>query len=123
MLSDVYENLCRVLQDHATGRIQSRTGSDGGFTLYYPGPLTAMGREMPELYFVGTTPRKSSVVFYYFPLYMNEELAAKLDPGLMKLLKGKTCFHLKTWTPEIEKAIREAVTLGSECFDKIAVPV
>ena len=39
--------------------------------------------------------QKDFVGFYYMPVYMEPGVKKKLAPELVKLLKGKSCFHVK----------------------------
>jgi hypothetical protein len=60
---------------------------------------------VPGMYFASTAIRTSSVVFYFFPIYMNEKPFKEMAPNTIKLLKGKTCFHFKRIEEINEKEI------------------
>jgi hypothetical protein len=44
---------------------------------------------------------KAYASFHLMPLYMNDELTAKISPALKKRMQGKTCFNFKN-APEPE---------------------
>ncbi len=60
-----------------------------------PVPYGHDKRIVPGMYFASIAQRKDSVVFYFFPAYMNPDMPVHA-PALYKCLKGKTCFHFKT---------------------------
>ena len=60
--------------------------------------------------------QKGYVGFYFMPVYMNGPLKAKLSPALVKLLKGKTCFHVKKLDAALLTDIAEALRLGTSCY-------
>ncbi len=62
------------------------------------------------------TPQKDSVSFHYLPLYMNPSLKSKLAPALTKLLKGKTCFHIKSLDPSLVEHINTAIEEGTSFY-------
>jgi hypothetical protein len=59
-----------------------------------PVPYGYDKKMIPGMYFATIAQRKDSVVFYFFPSYMNPGLK-EVAPSLYKCLKGKTCFHFK----------------------------
>lgn len=62
--------------------------------------------------FVTAIVQGNYVGFYYMPIYCNPALAGSLSPALMKLLKGKACFHVKSLDKDLEKDIKEALDKG-----------
>ena len=60
--------------------------------------------------------QKGYVGFYYFPLYLDPRLQEQLSPRLRKLLKGKTCFHIKGIDEELERDIESALNIGKTYF-------
>lgn len=57
--------------------------------------------------------QKGYVGFYFMPAYIDSKLRKKLAPELLRLLKGKTCFHVKqldaSLLANIEFALHEGV--------------
>ncbi|NTW22170.1 DUF1801 domain-containing protein [Candidatus Falkowbacteria bacterium] len=76
------------------------------------------GRPRKEIAFAGLIIQKSYVGFYFMPTYANDELKKFFAPGLLKLLKGKSCFHIKELTPELQKEIEQALDLGWKRYEK-----
>jgi len=76
------------------------------------------GREHKELYFAGVIEQKSYVGFYYMPVYIESELKKFFAPELLKLLKGKSCFHIKSLDDSIYQQIKSALDKGVELYKK-----
>jgi hypothetical protein len=76
----------------------------------------AYGGKPTKLAMASLVMQKGYVGFYFMPVYMNDKLKAKLSPELLKLLKGKTCFHVKTLDAALLTDIAEALTLGTNCY-------
>ena len=60
--------------------------------------------------------QKGFVGFYYMPVYVEPGIEEKLSPELAKLLKGKSCFHVKALTPGVRDGIKSALELGVKRF-------
>jgi len=52
------------------------------------------------------------------PIYVEPELKEKLEPKLLKLLKGKSCFHIKSIDKELENEIFDALQKGYKLYEE-----
>jgi len=52
------------------------------------------------------------------PIYSDTDLKDVFKPELLKLLKGKSCFHIKKLNPELEMQIDFALKVGYELYKK-----
>lgn len=68
-------------------------------------------------YFASVVPKPKDVRLYYFPIYTHER-AFSISDELRKSLKGKSCFHIKKLSPEMEKEIEEMVKMGVELYER-----
>ena len=68
-------------------------------------------------YFASVMPKAKDCRLYYFPIYTHKD-EFSLSDDLQKTLKGKSCFHFKKLSPEMEKEIGEMVKTGVELYDK-----
>jgi hypothetical protein len=73
----------------------------------------AYGGKPTELNMASLILQKGYVGFYLSGI---PEMRKKLSPELLKLLKGKACFHLKTLDDGLRKGIKEALELGTNRF-------
>jgi len=62
--------------------------------------------------------QKGYVGFYFMPAYIDPGLRKKLAPALVKLLKGKTCFHVKQLDAAQLANIKFALEEGVKCYKK-----
>ena len=67
-------------------------------------------------YFASLIPKSKDVRLYFFPIYTHAD-AFTLSEELKKCLKGKSCFHIKKLSPELETEISEMVKTGVELYD------
>lgn len=92
--------------------MNARADIGGKYDLWSEKPIEAAGRKYDAMSFVSAVVQGNYVGFYYMPVYCNPALARSLSPALMKLLKGKACFHVKALDKDLEKDIKEALEKG-----------
>ncbi|MBM3152556.1 MAG: DUF1801 domain-containing protein [Chloroflexi bacterium] len=78
--------------------------------------LAIEGRKRKEVFFAAIIIQKSYVGFYFMPVYAEPEMKTVFAPELLKLLKGKSCFHVKSLTPELLGQIEGALKDGFELY-------
>jgi hypothetical protein len=76
----------------------------------------AYGGKPTEIAMASLILQKDFVGFYFMPIYLNPELKKSLAPTLLKLLKGKTCFHVKTIDEQLVADVTAALALGMKSF-------
>lgn len=99
-------------------RLQGRSASNKDFDLWSVRDLVVDGRPRKEVFFAGIRQQKSFVGFYFFPVYTDPALSGTLAPSLLKLLKGKSCFHLKTLDGGLLAQVRTALEVGLDDYRK-----
>lgn len=77
------------------------------------GTIEAMqGKQKVDgFYFASTVVKPKDIRFYFFPLYTDVELF-KLSPELQKMLKGKTCFHIKRLDDALKAEVQKIVEIA-----------
>jgi hypothetical protein len=76
------------------------------------------GRPKDEVYFAGIIKQKDYVGFYYMLAYADPEVKQKLSPDFLKLLKGKSCFYIRSTKRSILDQVRKALDLGLKGYQK-----
>ncbi|MBW7955441.1 DUF1801 domain-containing protein [Patescibacteria group bacterium] len=76
------------------------------------------GKLRPEVYFGGLIIQSSYVGFYHMPLYTHQEAKNHFSARLLKMLKGKSCFHIKELDDELLRDIRVALKKSLELYRK-----
>jgi hypothetical protein len=92
------------------------TNYESRLELYTNKPVEINGRKKPNIAFAGLIIQSSYVGFYFMPVYSVIETKDFFKPELLKLLKGKACFHIKKTSPELLEQIREALRIGFEKY-------
>ena len=76
------------------------------------------GKKKKEVFFTSIIIQSKYVGFYYMPIYTDIQLKKTFNPELLKLLKGKSCFHVKVLDESLEQQIDEALKIGHELYRK-----
>ena len=90
------------------------------YDLYSVKDVEIQGRKRKEVWFAGIIIQKAYVGFYYMPVYAEPERKATFKPELLKLLKGKSCFHIRKLDNELLSQIEQALADGFEMFNSAA---
>ena len=78
--------------------------------------VTIAGRTRKSVYFAGIIIQSTYVGFYFMPIYSNPKEFDWLSQGLRKLLKGKSCFHVKELPVGMRKEIVKMIKLGFKLY-------
>lgn len=74
-------------------------------------------QKVDGFYFASIMPKAKDIRFYFFPLYTHVD-RFKLSPDLQKMLKGKTCFHIKQLNEDLKTEIRTMIETGVKIFQE-----
>jgi hypothetical protein len=81
-------------------------------------PVMQGKQQVEGHYFASLVPKPKDVRFYFFPIYTHAEEFDALSPDLQKALKGKSCFHIKRLSPEVEAEIEALVHQGLTLYQR-----
>jgi hypothetical protein len=120
-LESVYKRLSALLSRHALPfRFQDLgVKNKKSVQLVVPKPVAipgAYGGKPVDLQFAAVILQKGYVGFYLMCIYMNEPMKKKISPALLKLLKGKSCFCVKSLDASLEKDIEAALDAGTQYY-------
>ncbi len=115
-LVPIFEELKKLLKPYEKGTIQVIGDRGGQFILCSKKKVQIEGRKHDEVYFAGLLVQKGYVGFYYMPVYAQPEMKKIFKPELLKLLKGKSCFHIKKLDNGLKTQIKDALADGYECY-------
>lgn len=77
------------------------------------------GKKLVNGYYFGSVvPKPRDIRLYYFPIYTHVKKFDWLSDEARKCLKGKSCFHIKKLSPELESELRKMIDLGIEIYSK-----
>ena len=69
-------------------------------------------------YFASIVKKPKDVRLYFFPIYTHLKEYGPLSQDLKKMLKGKSCFHVKQLNPKLEEEIMDIISKGKELYLK-----
>ena len=81
-------------------------------------PVMQGKQQVEGHYFASLVPKPKDVRFYFFPIYTHAKEFDALSPDLQKALKGKSCFHIKRLSPEVEAEIEALVHQGLTLYQR-----
>jgi len=114
---ELYKQLKPLLERYSPPLI-AKKDSATGYELRSNKQVVIADKMTSEIIFAAFMVQKGYVGFYYFPVYTHPEIRKNLQPNLLKLLKGKSCFHLTEETPELLVDIEAALRFGFNFYKK-----
>ena len=75
-------------------------------------------KKVDGLYFASVVPKPKDIRLYFFPIYTHADAFKNISPALRKMLKGKSCFHIKNLDEGLKIEITEMIQLGIKIFQK-----
>ena len=75
-------------------------------------------QKVDGIYFASVVPKPKDIRLYFFPIYTHAAGFENISEGLQKCLKGKSCFHIKKLSPELESDITAMVKRGVDLYKK-----
>lgn len=115
-LIEIFQTIRAEMQPYAATGFEARANSDTAYDLWSEKDVIIENRKRTEVYFAGIVIRKGYVGFYYMPVYAEPDMKAIFHPSLLKLLKGKSCFHIKKLDDLLLKQISDALAAGFKLY-------
>ena len=116
-LQALFDTLKPLLQAHAPP-LTPQIDTPARYELWSVKPLVIEGRKRKEVFFASLIIQKSYVGFYFMPVYVETELKGIFQPELLRLLKGKSCFHIKQLDAALLGQIEAALKIGFELYQQ-----
>lgn len=98
--------------------LEPKVNKAGHFDLWSKKNVVIDGRKRSEVYFAGVIIQKAYVGLYYMPVYTTPEMRKLFAPELLALLKGKSCFHIKTVDARLLAQVKRALEAGFKLYKK-----
>lgn len=109
-------NQIRALMVSYQPPLVARKNEPDYFDLWSEKDLVIEGRKRKEVYFAGLIIQKGYVGFYFMPVYAEPEVKVLFPPELLRLLKGKSCFHIKQLDDALLSQIEDVLRQGFEMY-------
>ena len=117
VLVEIFKKLKRLLKKYENP-LKPKIDLDSRYDLWSIKDIEITGRKKKEVWFAGLIIQSSYVGFYFMPVYTNSKLKDFFEPELLKLLKGKSCFHIKKLDEKLERQIEKALEIGYKAYKK-----
>jgi hypothetical protein len=123
-LEFIYNELVAILKRHSPPfrtDIPLVVRNKQAFQLTVPRPVVvpgAYGGKPVNLQMAAVILQKGYVGFYMMCVYTNDAEKKRVSPALLKLLQGKSCFHIKMLDDVLRKEIEATLDLGAENYRK-----
>ena len=114
-LISIFKRLKKILKKYENSLV-AKFDLDSRYDLWSKKNVMIDGRKKKEIFFVSIIIQSKYVGFYYMPIYTDTQLKKVFKPELLKLLKGKSCFHIKALDERLECQIYEALKIGYELY-------
>ena len=114
-LVEMYKRLKVILKKYE-GTFVAKFDLDSRYDLWSIKDVVIEGRKKKEVFFAGLIIQSNYVGFYYMPVYAENDIKEIFGDQLLKLLKGKSCFHIKKLDSELESQISEALEAGFNLY-------
>lgn len=113
----IYRRLKALLKPYEKA-FSVRSDFEGRYELWSEKDLVVAGRPRKDIFFASLIIQSSYVGFYFMPVYADASLAEVFAPELLRLLKGKSCFHVKALDAGLERAVASALKKGFSLYRK-----
>ena len=115
-LIEIFQTIRAGMQPYEALGFTSRINSDNEYDLWSEKNVVLLGKKRNEIYFSGLKIMTSSVTLHFMLLYTNPEVSELIHPDLLKLLKGKSCFHIKKIDDILMGHIADALDKGYKIY-------
>jgi len=97
--------------------LQVRQDNEQGFEVAGTKKAMQGKQKVSGYYFCSIVPKPKDIRFYFFPIYTDAD-QFELSPELKKMLKGKSCFHIKKLNDELIEEIREMMSKAIKIYQE-----
>src|SRR5690606_35578253 len=101
-LLNIFNALKKIVKPYEKGSIIAKFDIEGKYDLWSEKEVILNGKKRDEVAFTALIVQSGYVGFYFMPIYADPAgLHPKLGQKLLKTLKGKACFHIKSTDKEL----------------------
>jgi len=117
-LMPIFDRIKKILGGFVKDDLIVTSDSGGQYHIGSTREITIDGKKRDGLFFASAMVQKGYVGFYYMPVYTDPDMKPQLPESLLKLLKGKSCFHIKKADETIYQQIAAALATGVSLYKK-----
>lgn len=113
---EIFQTIRASLQPYAVMGFDNRVNSETTYDLWSNKNVVIEGKKRDEVFFASVVIQKGHVGFYFMPVYAEPDLKTVFEENLLRLLKGKSCFHLKALDEVLLSQIEDALAEGFKIY-------
>ena len=113
-LSEIQHILKSLLKKHVPP-LMIKIDSEHNFGVYGRKEAMQGKQKVDGYYFASVVPKPRDIRLYFFPIYTHPD-TFELSTELKGYLKGKSCFHIKKISPDLELEIAAIIQSGVEIY-------
>ncbi len=113
-LTDIESHLRAALMGHCPP-LRVAKKSEQGLEVCGTFPVMQGKQKVDGHYFASIVPKPKDIRLYFFPIYTHAD-QFNLSPELRKMLKGKSCFHIRKLDDELSSEIASMIDLGIHLY-------
>ncbi|MCB9245083.1 MAG: hypothetical protein H6606_01520 [Flavobacteriales bacterium] len=116
---ELFQTLKDLLSQKA-GPLKTSEKQEGIFEACGTKPVMQGKQKVDGHYFATLMDKPTDVRFYFLPIYTHAAAYTDLSEKVRKMLKGKSCFHIKPkqFDLEAEKELGRMIELGIELYER-----
>ncbi len=118
-LPEIQDTLKRLLKTQ-TPPLKVRKDNEATFEVAGTKEAMQGKQKVDGYYFASVVPKPKDIRLYFFPIYTHVD-EYNISSELKKCLEGKSCFHIKKLSPEMEQEIDSMIKKGVELYIKDGV--
>lgn len=114
-LIQIFSSLKNLLAKYSPPLV-AKVDAEQRYDLWSEKDLIIEGRKRREVFFASLIIQKNYVGFYFMPVYTAPEMKALFPAELRKLLKGKSCFHIRQLDDTLQEQVRHVLQVGFDLY-------
>ena len=116
-LKSIFDQLKPILNKYEPPLTASHD-FDSRYELWSEKEIELNGKKRDKVFFASIIIQSNYVGLYHMPYYADTEVRKNVKPELLKLLKGKSCFHIKNLDQKLLKQIKATLENGFKVYKK-----
>lgn len=116
-VGEMRDILVSILKEHK-GLFKITSDTHEKFEVTGTKPAMQGKKKVDGFYFSTVIRKAKDCRFYFFPAYTHKEELGEIPSSINKMLKGKSCFHIKYIDEEVESDLRQMVERAVEAYQK-----
>ena len=116
----VFNELKPLLKEYQP-LLNVKSDFEGRYELYSTRPLMYEGKHKEEVFFSSLIVQSNYVSFHFMPIYTHPQAFESVSDEMKRMLKGKSCFHIKKFDSKTKDDIKHILEQGYAIYNDIGL--